>query len=300
MKKIIIIGSGSISKKHAHSLKKLKYKIKLNKISSRQFDKFKNPEMKKLMLFKPDLIIICSPATSHFNHFKKIEKNFNMTKVLIEKPVFEKNYIIHSNLRNKYFVGYNLRFHPVISFIKKFLNNKTLFSINVNSHSYLPKWRKINYRKSVSAKKELGGGALLELSHELDYLIWIFDKFKILYSFNSHISDLKINSDDVLALIGKVKKNTLLTINLNFFSKISSRTIKVDGKNFSLNADLIKNKIIIINGKKKQIIKFSNFNIKDTYDLQCNDIINNKFMKICTLKQSLKLMKIIDGIKKND
>ena len=56
-------------------------------------------------------------------------------------------------LKNRYYVGYNLRFHPVIIFLKNFLKNKKIFSINLISHSYLPNWRKIDYRKSVSAKK---------------------------------------------------------------------------------------------------------------------------------------------------
>ena len=72
-------------------------------------------------------------------------------------------------LKNNYYVGYNLRFHPVILFLKKIFKNKKIFSINITSHSYLPKWRKIDYRKSVSAKKKLGGGILLELSLEFDY-----------------------------------------------------------------------------------------------------------------------------------
>ena len=183
MKKIIIIGTGSISKKHISVIKKLKYKIELYNISSRKFEKLSKSDLEKLTLFKPELIIVCSPSSKHFNQFKKIEENFKNINVLIEKPVFEKYYNVKDKLRNKYFVGYNLRFHPVIIFLKKFLLNKKLFSINVVSHSYLPEWRKISYRKSVSAKKELGGGVLLELSHELDYLKWIFKDIKILYSF---------------------------------------------------------------------------------------------------------------------
>ena len=298
MKKIIIIGSGTISKKHISVIKKQNYKIELNNISSRKFEKYSKSDLKKLAFLKPELIIVCSPSSKHFDHFKKIEENFKNTKVLIEKPIFEKYYNIKKKLRNKYYVGYNLRFHPVIGFLKKFLINKKIFSINVISHSYLPDWRKIDYKKSVSAVKKLGGGVLLELSHELDYLKWIFKDIKILYSFNKKISKLNINTDDALSLIGKVKKNTLLNLNLNFFSKIINRTIKIDGDNFSLNADLIKNEIMIMNNNNKQFKKFLNFNIKDTYKLQFSEIMDGNFSKICTLQQGLELMKLIEVIKK--
>jgi len=299
IKKILIIGTGSISKKHYSVIKNLGSKIKIRKISSREFEKFRKLELNNLKLFNPELIIICSPATKHHNHFEKIEKNFQNIKVLIEKPIFEKYYKLNKQLKNIYYVGYNLRFHPVIIFLKKFLNKKKIFSVNITSHSYLPDWRKIDYRKSVSAKKVLGGGVLLELSHELDFIKWIFDEIKILFSFNKRISKLDINTDDILSIIAKLRRNIFLNLNINFFSKIANRTIKIDGDGFSLNADLINNKIKIIEKNKKQIKNFSNFNIIDTYKLQFLEIIKKKPSKICTLKQSLNLMKLIETIKKN-
>ena len=176
---------------------------------------------------------------------------------------------------------------------------KEIFSINVTCHSYLPDWRKKNYRDSVSAKKKLGGGVLLELSHELDYINWIFNKIKILFFFNNHISKLDIDTDDILSIAAKVGKNIFLNLNINFFSKIPNRTIKIDGNGFSLNADLINNKITIVNKNRKQIKNFSNFNINDTYKLQYLEIIKNRPSKICTLNQSLNLMKLLETIRKN-
>lgn len=296
--KVLIIGSGSISKKHYSVIKNLGLKIKIKKISSRTFEKYKKLELSNLKLFNPGLIILCSPASKHYYQLKKIEKNFKNIKVLIEKPVFEKNYKLNRKLKNVYYVGYNLRFHPAIIFLKKFLKKKKIFSVNITSHSYLPDWRKIDYRKSVSAKKLLGGGVLLELSHELDFIKWIFDEIKILFSLNKRISKLDINTDDILIIIAKLRRNILLNLNINFFSKIANRTIKIDGDKYSLDADLINNKITIVQKNKKHIKNFSNFNIINTYKLQFLEIIKKKPAKICTLNESLNLMKLIETIKK--
>ena len=298
-KKILIIGSGSISKKHYIVVKNFTKKRNIIKISSRTFDKFKKRDFYKLKLFAPDIIFVCSPATRHFSHLKKIEENFKNIKVLIEKPVFEKKYKFTKKLQNKYYVGYNLRFHPIIIFLKRMLKKKKIFSINIICHSFLPNWRKKNYRDSVSAKKMLGGGVLLELSHELDYINWIFNKVKILFSFNSRISKLDINTDDILNVAAKIRKNIFLNLNINFFSKIPNRTIKIDGNGFSLSADLINNKIIIVKKNKKLIKNFSNFSLNETYKLQYLDLINKNPSKICSLNQSLNLMKLIETIKKN-
>tara|TARA_B100000963_G_scaffold293016_1_gene263345 strand:+ start:21262 stop:22167 length:906 start_codon:yes stop_codon:yes gene_type:complete len=299
MKKILIIGSGSISKKHHLAIKELKLKTKVLKISSRGFDNFKKKDFNKLKLFGPSMIVICSPSSRHYIQFTKIEKNFKNIIVLIEKPVFEKFYKLPKMLKNRYYVGYNLRFHPVIIFLKNFLRNKKIFSINLISHSYLPDWRKINYRKSVSAKKKLGGGVLLELSHEIDYLRWIFGEIKIFYSLNKKISNLGINTDDILTLVGRIKKKTFFSLNINFFSKIQDREIKIDGNNFSLKANLLNNKIVIVKNRNLVIKKFSKTGINDTYKNQLQEILSKKISKICTLKQALQIMKLVEKVRQN-
>ena len=51
----------------------------------------------------------------------------------------------------------------------------------------------IEYSKSSSSKNQYGGGVLNDLSHEIDYILWLFGNFKIGYSYLSKISNLKIN-----------------------------------------------------------------------------------------------------------
>ncbi|MDC0447776.1 hypothetical protein OAL37_01990 [Pelagibacteraceae bacterium] len=294
VKKILIIGRGSISSKHILALRLISKKFEIINISSRKF----NNNYAKQNFF--DVIVICSPSSFHYKHMQIVEQNFNDIKVLIEKPLFDKFYKIKVKMKNKYFVGYNLRFHPVINYLKKKVSNKKIFSINIISHSFLPSWRKKNYTRSVSARKKLGGGILLELSHELDYLRWIFKNISILNIFNKKISNLKINTDDILNISGKIGKKTFFNLNSNFFSKINNRSIKIDGINFSISANLIKNKIEVNSGQKRVIKKFPKFNILNTYKDQYLDIFSNKNKNVCTLKQGLKLMNLIQEIKNYD
>ena len=178
-KTVLIIGYGSIGKKHAKLLKKFKNISKiyiLTKQNCGNFNRVKSiSEVNKI---DPDYILICSRTSDHFKHLSYLEKNLKNKIILVEKPVFEnfKDFRVHNN---KVFIGYNLRYHPVINFIKNYVKNKKIFSINVSCYSYLPNWRKnIHYAKSNSAKKKYGGGVLLELSHEIDYVQWIFKKIR--------------------------------------------------------------------------------------------------------------------------
>ena len=71
-------------------------------------------------------------------------------------------------------VGYNLRYMKSLIKFREILSKKKIgkiLSVRSEVGSYLPSWRKdTDYKKSVSAKKKLGGGVLLELSHDIDYL----------------------------------------------------------------------------------------------------------------------------------
>ena len=122
----LIIGFGSIGRKHFSIIKKLnifkkiyiltKQKKKLNIISS----------LKDLNFIKPSYIIISSRTNMHFSQLKILERKIKNSYILVEKPLFEKKKLLNVT-QNKVFVGYNLRFHPVLIFLKKFLRKKKFF-----------------------------------------------------------------------------------------------------------------------------------------------------------------------------
>lgn len=293
--KILIIGSGSISAKHYSVLKKINKKFKVQIIPSRAFVKISKNKFIAAVRFNPDYIILASPSSFHYTQLNIIEKNFKSKIILIEKPLFNKKISLPNKLNNEYFVGYNLRYNPVIGFIKNFVKKKKLFFISVFSSSYLPDWRKsINYTKSVSAKKKLGGGVLLELSHEIDYLHWMLGKIKILNCISKRVSNLKIETDDLFLFHGSFKK-AYINLSLNFFSKIKKREIIIDGDGFNIFGDLIKNKLVVFHKKKNKIIRksFGNISNSYTYRLQHLEILNKKNKKLCSLEEGTTVLDFI-------
>ena len=87
-------------------------------------------------------------------------------------------------------------------------------------------------------------------------------------------------------------------MNINFFSRIIKREIIVDGKDFNFYGDLIKNKIIFFKKNIKKKIKFGNFKIQKTYELQLQGFINKKNRNSCSIKDGLYLLSLIKKIKK--
>ena len=296
IKKVLIIGKGSIGIKHKKILKKIKKKINIYSVKSKKLNEENLKKILTIKKFDPDYIIISSPATYHFKHMMIIEKIYYSKIVLIEKPLFDKERKLPIKLKNTYFVGYNLRQDPVLKFIKKYLKNKNYFHVNINCSSYLPSWRKnIKYQKSVSSKKSLGGGALLELSHEIDYFYWLFGKVKILSVFNKKISELDINTDDYLNFFAK-KKKTVFNLSLNFFSKIKKREIIIDGKNFSIFGDLRNGKILIFE-KGKKISKIFNSSLDHSIKQQHLNIFKKRYKSMCSLNEGINVVKLINNLK---
>ena len=299
-KKALIIGYGSIGRRHAAILKKLIGKKNIfifTKRVCKDFNIVKN--LKEIKSINPDYIIICTETAHHLKHLLFCEKNLKNKLILVEKPLFSKFKNIKI-LNNKIFVAYNLRYLPIIQNLKNIIKKKNIYSVNIFCSSHLPYWRKnINYKRSYSANRKLGGGVLLDMSHEIDYIQWIFGNInKIIYKKIFKISNLKINVEDSAIIISKIKKINLI-INLNFFSKTNKREIIIDGNNINLRADLIKNKLEIYQKKnnKPAIINYKvtkNYN----YENMHKDLLKKGHSKVCcTFNEGKIINKLIDKIK---
>ena len=298
-KKILIIGYGSIGKRHAKIITQNFSLFSIYIFTSQlKIDYDRISSFNEIKVLNPDYIIICSETYKHYQQLNFIEKNFKNKKVLVEKPLFDKIYNFNI-VKNKVFIGYNLRFHPLLNKIKKEIKNKKIWSVNINCSSYLPNWRKkIDYRNSYSASKSKGGGVLLDLSHEIDYLTWIFGDIRNFSTNVGKVSNLKIRSEDYASIIGTTKKNIFFNLCLNYFSKISKREILVEGDDISIKVDLIKNSFLILKKNKKLMNSLKNLDLDFTYKSQMKNFLSNEKSQICTYKEAYATMKTINLFKK--
>jgi len=297
-KSLLLIGYGSIGEKHVKILKK---HFKFHKIFIFTKRKIKNyyliDKLKKIKKFNFDYIVVSSNTSKHLHHVKYIEKNFSKKKIFVEKPLFSK-FEKFKIKKNKFFIGYNLRFHPLLVLLNKKIKKLKIYNIHVICNSFLPNWRKnIHYKNSSSSHKSKGGGVLLDLSHELDYIRWIFGNLSLNFVNMRRLSEITKNTEDTLQLIGKVN-NANLSLDLNYFSRIPKRSIYIDGKNFSISVDLINNVFKMIMNKKTYLKKINKFNKNFTYIQLHKAILEGKIKNVCNYTFANETMKLIDDIKK--
>tara|TARA_B110000503_G_scaffold77746_1_gene119745 strand:+ start:3136 stop:4107 length:972 start_codon:yes stop_codon:yes gene_type:complete len=316
IKKILIIGFGAIGQKHLKNLIKILPKSEFAIFTSQKIKK-KNLKVFNLLKdakkFRPSLVLICNQATAHID-YAKIFSNMGC-HIFIEKPVATNvNHLIKfiKKIKNKKITilsGYNLRFEPSLIFFKKIVDSKllgTILSVRSEVGQHLPSWRDKDYSKSVSAHKKTGGGVINELSHDIDILLMLFKKIKVISALNYKVSNLKINTEDTAHAIFKSNKGKsifFLNLVMDFYRHDHTRKCTVIGSNSTVVWNGLERKITIF--KKNNIIskvyKFSN-NKEISYYNEMKYLvrsIQNRKTLIKNFKNNIQLLKILDEIRRN-
>lgn len=188
-----------------------------------------------------------------------------------------------------------MRFHPLLQKISSMLKEEDApISVQIKCGSYLPSWRPgTDYRQSYSASKDKGGGVLLDLSHEIDYMQWLFGKVDTIVSLQLKVSNLEIDSDDLVSATGKTDKGIVFGVSLDYISKIPMRELIIHTNEKTIRADLINN-IWQLGTKEGKVDTFE----MEAYDR--NDLFHRMHLSaledkkdLCTLEEGLNVMETI-------
>ena len=164
-------------------------------------------------------------------------------------------------------VGYCLRYKPFITEVKNFLDNGTIgevVNVEIFAGSYLPDWRpNKDYLSSVSASSMLGGGALLELSHEIDYANLFFP--------NLYLESAIIKNSQILNI--DAEGHDFNVISDFSFSKYKPKLISIEHNSYDFE-ELLNSNIHDLLIKNKYFLA-SKYGVTCIYiDLEFRDKIN--------------------------
>jgi len=280
--KILIIGLGSIGKKHVNAILSLYPDAQIFALrsisSSDQYLNVINIFHKEEIPTDLSFILISNITSSHEHTINEvIELN---CPLFIEKPVLSDlsnaNQLSTKIKESKVttYIACNLRFHPAIEFTKQYLAAELprINEVNIYCGSYLPEWRPgIDFRKIYSAKAEEGGGVHLDLIHEIDYCTWLFGFPTETISLMSNKSSLEISSVDNARFIFKYPEFNI-GMNLNYYRRDAKREIEIVTDNDTLIVDLLKNKVS--SAKTGEVFFERNLNLLETYENQMKYFIN--------------------------
>ncbi|USD60249.1 Gfo/Idh/MocA family oxidoreductase [Vibrio sp. SCSIO 43140] len=259
MKTVAVIGLGNIATRHRRNLKHLFPETRLLAMSASGRVPGENvsdcdlvvSSIEEVIRQGAELVIIASPAPFHAQHAIPFLKAGIPT--LIEKPVtacFEdskKLIAIAEHTQTPVAVGYCLRYLPSSQVVKQLLESQSignLLNAQVEIGQYLPDWRPTkDYRETVSAKESLGGGALLELSHELDYTQWLLGNLEIQFAHLRSSTQLSLEVEDLVDTVAITDSGAVVSIHLDFLQRQAYRRCRFVGSQGTIEWDLIKNEV---------------------------------------------------------
>ena len=320
MKKILVVGYGSIGKRHVENLLSISNLEIIVCTKRNDINKLKkhtkvyhtiNQSLKE----KPDIGIIANETSLHIPTAIKLAKEG--LDLFLEKPLsnslkdIEKLRAIVKKNKLITQMGCNLRFHPCIKKIKNLIEQQKIgkiISAQVQCCSYLPDYHRWeDYRKSYAARKDLGGGVILTQIHEIDYMYWFFQEAENVISMSGKFSDLDVTAEDYAPSLLKFKNKIIGELHLDYFQRPEFRSCKIRGTKGEIYWDSVDNCVDVFNmNKKRWETKFdSGFsNNLDTYSSYVEELkhflkcVKRRKETINDLEQGVTTLKIALAIKK--
>ena len=313
---LAIVGLGSIGRRHLRLISEIRPDIEIIVVRSGHGGECDEESMATKTVYSiGDAIkegiqaaIVSSPATLHLKQSLELAKNG--IHLLIEKPISHTSdrvkellKIVNEN-RITTMVGYVLRYDLGAIKFKNWLDNKIkgkILHARIECGSYLPDWRPDqDYRKTVSALSELGGGVLLELSHEVDYLYWFFGKPKDVQAQIRNSGTLDINVEDQVDLLVTSEQGYCISVQIDFNRRHVERKCKVLTTEGELIWDAVKQNVTW-KGVNKEQFKYEYNNERNSiYRKQLEvffDCIENDNDPIVTVKDGFNVISLIDAVR---
>ena len=256
MDRVLVVGAGSIGRRHIQCLKELGVAnifvcepAEANQKQVRGMFDIRDifVDLTEAIRTTYNGVIVCVPNHLHAAVVVPIiEKGL---PVLLEKPI-EVDLVAAqkiSEAANKYNVvcqiGYCLRFNGAMERVHEIIKGGTLGKVwcaDIMVGQYLPDWRAgVDYRKVYSAIKSHGGGVCLDISHELDYFRWLFGEPIHVQSHTQKISGLEMDVEDVAEAIVMTDRGTIGRIHLDYLSRAPRRKLCVIAEKGNVEYDFI-------------------------------------------------------------
>ncbi len=310
--KIGIIGLGSIGKRHVRCLRKLGYEdivaLRTKKGTTKtlpvEFNYINEIfNVKDFYSNNLDGVIISNPTSLHIETMKiPLEKKI---PIFVEKPIadsIEQLREIDDYDLNSVMTGFSLRYNEIINIVKEFIASGKLgriYKANLYCGQFLPSWHPYaDYKKEYYARKDLGGGVIRTLSHEIDLMHYFLGDPKELCASVEKISDLEIDVDDNVYMICKMVNHSLVSIELDYFNPVLTRRGIIFGSEGTIEYSFSKLNVTFAdyNGKIRIIYKNINLDWNKMYIDQMKNFVNfikNKESLCCTFQDGVNVMKII-------
>ncbi len=242
--KFLIAGYGSIGRRHLRNLLALGqkdvllYRTHHSTLSDDELqDVVVETDLAAALAHQPDGVIIANPTALHLD--VAIPAAQAGCHLLMEKPVshsLERIHELESALESgggQLLVGFQFRFHPGLQQVERLLQNGSIgrpLSFRAQWSEYLPDWHPWeDYRRSYSARADLGGGVVFTLTHPIDYLCWLLGELESLWATTGQVSDLALDVEDVAEIGLQFASGVIGSVHLDYYQRPAVHRLEISG-----------------------------------------------------------------------
>lgn len=314
--RFLITGFGSIGRRHFRNLVSLGYDdivlYRSNK-STLDTEEINNyiveTDFQKALSHKPDAVIISNPTALHLD--VAIPAALQGCHLFFEKPISDTLERIPELMNalelggGKAMTGFQYRFHPGLNQVKKWIEAGFIGKVvTARAHwgEYLPGWHPWeDYRKSYSARKDLGGGVILTLCHPIDYFRWMFGEIHEVWGTYATIDHLQIDSEGI-ADISLGFDQMFGHIHLNYIQRPGKHVVEIIGDSGTITWDNKDGSAQCYLSKENRNLEFvppDDFERNTLFIDELKnfiDFIQGKSEPLCTLDDGIRIQEIVSAI----
>jgi len=244
--KFLMIGCGSIGQRHIRNLQFLRAgeiiafdiaSAKLEEVQ-RKYGVTAVSKLDQAWAQNPDIVLITTPTSLHIP--MALEAAEHGCHLFIEKPLSHSMEGVDKLIDMVQakglvtLVGCNMRFHPGIAKVKALLDEGAIghvIAARVQVGQYLPDWHPgEDYRQMYSARRDLGGGVILDAIHEIDYICWMLGEVEAVACFAGKLSHLEIETEDTAAILLRFVGGAIGELHLDYIQRAYSRSCQIIGE----------------------------------------------------------------------
>jgi predicted dehydrogenase len=283
----VVVGLGSIGTRHARILGELGFAV--TTVSRRQGGDC-GSIADAINLARPAYAVVATETARHAESLRELAEAGFRGIVLVEKPIFSKPGPLPDYPFANLLVAYNLRFHPVMTDLAKRIEGRSAITVSAYVGQDIRDWRPgRDHRTTASATVQAGGGVLRDLSHELDYLLWLFGPWRRVAALGGASGARQLEVDDHVDLLLEMQGSQAVQVHMDYLDRPGMRKIRVNLPDETIEADLFNGRLTV-NGAITEIP-----NERDESYKAMHLAAIKGASPICSLPEGLAVMDLIDA-----
>lgn len=307
--RVLIVSFGSIARRHLANLRQFEPEVKVTLLRRAIDPTLAEDQVTTLdeaLTRNPDAALVCSPASEHIAVARVLAERG--IALFVEKPLAHSLdgvadlLALATERRVPLMVGYCLRYLASLRAAREALQTGRigrLLHIHAEVGMHLADWRPAaDYRTVVTAQRALGGGALLELSHELDYVRWLAGEVEGVAADLARVSDLEIDVEDCADLTLRFASGARGTVHLDLLARPAFRRCRMIGTTGTIEVDLIADRARLFTEGKWQDINAPGADRNAMYLAELRhflDCVRDRLEPDITGHDGLKVLEIIES-----